>query len=120
MAVALKEPHLTPNEAPCSDEKVPIRKTALPVDAILPAIVDSLSSSSIGDRSPSGRGQDHSVPPALLAMVSGDVVVLEPRRIAARLAARRVASELGEPWAKPSDIKFASKRRSARARGCDL
>jgi len=36
------------------------------------------------------------VPPALLGTVSGDVVVLEPRRIAARLAARRVAWELGE------------------------
>jgi ATP-dependent helicase HrpB len=32
----------------------------------------------------------------LLEIVSGEVVVLEPRRIAARLAARRVASEMGE------------------------
>jgi len=31
-----------------------------------------------------------------MGIVSGDVVVLEPRRIAARLAARRVAWELGE------------------------
>jgi ATP-dependent helicase HrpB len=37
------------------------------------------------------------VPPALLGIVSGEVVVLEPRRIAARLAARRVAWEMGEP-----------------------
>jgi ATP-dependent helicase HrpB len=36
------------------------------------------------------------VPPALLEVVGGEVVVLEPRRIAARLAARRVASEFGE------------------------
>jgi ATP-dependent helicase HrpB len=36
------------------------------------------------------------VPPALLGIVSGDVIVLEPRRIAARLAARRVAWEMGE------------------------
>jgi ATP-dependent helicase HrpB len=36
------------------------------------------------------------VPPALLGIVSGEVIVLEPRRIAARLAARRVASELSE------------------------
>jgi ATP-dependent helicase HrpB len=36
------------------------------------------------------------VAPALLEIVSGEVVVLEPRRIAARLAARRVAWEMGE------------------------
>src|SRR4029077_13872985 len=44
-----------------------------------------------------GAGKTTRVPPSLLGVVSGDVVVLEPRRIAARLAARRVASELGEP-----------------------
>jgi len=44
-----------------------------------------------------GSGKTTRVPPALLGSVSGEVVVLEPRRIAARLAARRVAWELGEP-----------------------
>src|ERR1700760_427720 len=43
-----------------------------------------------------GAGKTTRVPPALLQIVSGEVVVLEPRRIAARLAARRVAWELGE------------------------
>lgn len=33
----------------------------------------------------------------MLEIVSGEVVVLEPRRIAARLSARRVAWEIGEP-----------------------
>ena len=45
---------------------------------------------------PPGAGKTTRVPPALLEMVSGEVVVLEPRRIAARLAARRVAWEMGE------------------------
>jgi ATP-dependent helicase HrpB len=45
---------------------------------------------------PPGAGKTTRVPPALLDIVEGEVVVLEPRRIAARLAARRVASELGE------------------------
>ena len=36
------------------------------------------------------------MPPAFLGVVSGEVIVLEPRTIAARLAARRVAWELGE------------------------
>src|SRR5271155_2569552 len=46
---------------------------------------------------PPGAGKTTRVPPALLEIVSGEVVVLEPRRIAARLAARRVAWEMGEP-----------------------
>ncbi len=43
---------------------------------------------------PPGAGKTTRVPPALLPL--GDVIVLEPRRLAARMAARRVASELGE------------------------
>ena len=42
-----------------------------------------------------GAGKTTRVPPALLAL-GGEVVVLEPRRIAARMAARRIAFELGE------------------------
>ena len=45
---------------------------------------------------PPGAGKTTRVPPALLARERGEVLVLEPRRLAARLAARRVASELGE------------------------
>jgi ATP-dependent helicase HrpB len=77
---------------------VPIRKTALPVDAILPEILDSLKlQPNLVIVAAPGAGKTTRVPPALLGSVSGEVVVLEPRRIAARLAARRVASELGEP-----------------------
>ena len=42
-----------------------------------------------------GAGKTTHVPPALLSVCTGDVVVLEPRRIAARMAARRVAEEMG-------------------------
>ena len=45
---------------------------------------------------PPGAGKTTRVPPALLGAVKGEIVVLEPRRIAARMAARRVAQELGE------------------------
>src|SRR5580704_11130370 len=45
---------------------------------------------------PPGAGKTTRVPPALLNIVDGEVIVLEPRRIAARMAARRVAQELGE------------------------
>ncbi len=74
------------------------RKSALPVDAILPEIIDSSKRHpNLVIEAPPGAGKTTRVPPALLAIVSGEVVVLEPRRIAARLAARRVAWEIGEP-----------------------
>ncbi len=77
--------------------EVPIRNPALPVDAILPEILDSLKlQPNLVIVAAPGAGKTTRVPPALLGLVRGDVVVLEPRRIAARLAARRVASELGE------------------------
>jgi ATP-dependent helicase HrpB len=76
---------------------VPTRKPALPVDAILPEIIDSLRlHPNLVIVAAPGAGKTTRVPPALLGIVKGEVVVLEPRRIAARLAARRVAWELGE------------------------
>jgi ATP-dependent helicase HrpB len=73
------------------------RKPALPVDAILPEIIDSLKRCpNLVIEAPPGAGKTTRVPPSLLEVVGGEVVVLEPRRIAARLAARRCAWELDE------------------------
>jgi ATP-dependent helicase HrpB len=73
------------------------RKPILPVDAILPQIADSLAQHpNLVIEAPPGAGKTTRIPPALLEIARGEVVVLEPRRIAARLAARRVAWELGE------------------------
>jgi ATP-dependent helicase HrpB len=73
-------------------------KPPLPVDAILPEIIDSLKRSpNLVIEAPPGAGKTTRVPPALLKSVTGEVVVLEPRRIAARLSARRVAWEMDEP-----------------------
>ena len=67
------------------------------MDAILPEIIDALRlHSNLVIVAAPGAGKTTRVPPGLLGVVKGEVVVLEPRRIAARLAARRVASELGE------------------------
>jgi ATP-dependent helicase HrpB len=69
----------------------------LPVDDLLPAIRDSLRRvPNLVIEAPPGAGKTTRVPPALLHLVRGQVLVLEPRRLAARLAARRVAYELGE------------------------
>lgn len=71
--------------------------SALPIDVVLPEIVRVFTASpNLVLEAPPGAGKTTRVPPALLDAVTGEVVVLEPRRIAARMAARRVASQLGE------------------------
>ena len=73
------------------------RTSPLPVDVLLPEIISSLQHNpNLVIEAPPGAGKTTRVPPALLGIVRGEVMVLEPRRIAARLAARRVAWELGE------------------------
>lgn len=69
----------------------------LPIDALLPEIAASLRREKyLVIEAPPGAGKTTRVPPALLPVARGEIVVLEPRRLAARMAARRVASELGE------------------------
>jgi len=73
--------------------------TPLPIDPILPEIVRALTASpSLVLEAPPGAGKTTRVPRALLdaKLLEGEIVVLEPRRLAARMAARRVAEELGE------------------------
>ena len=66
----------------------------LPIDALLQSIVDAPGNLVI--EAPPGAGKTTRVPPALLSRGRGEVLVLEPRRLAVRMAARRVASELRE------------------------
>ena len=69
----------------------------LPIDSLLPALLDSLRANpNVVLEAPPGAGKTTRVPPALLDAGFGEVLVLEPRRLAARLAARRVAFERGE------------------------
>lgn len=71
---------------------------SLPIDSLLPRILDSLRAASrVVVEAPPGAGKTTRVPPALLSLVKGDVLVLEPRRLATRMAARRVAWEMQEP-----------------------
>src|SRR5579884_157708 len=72
----------------------------LPIDPLLPEIVASLRGHpTLVLEAPPGAGKTTRVPRALLDAgfaARGEIVVLEPRRLAARMAARRVAEELGE------------------------
>lgn len=73
----------------------------LPIDEVLPAILDRLET---GRRliveAPPGAGKTTRTPLALMTAPwrqSGRILLLEPRRIAARAAAERLAASLGEP-----------------------
>lgn len=71
----------------------------LPIDTILPRLVGVLNSVSCAVLSaPTGSGKTTRVPPAILdSGLAGDrsILMLEPRRVAARAAARRIAWERG-------------------------
>jgi len=75
-------------------------KLSLPVDKILGDVRRAVSANSIVVlEAPPGAGKTTRVPPSLsdLECVGGrKVIVLEPRRVAARAAAQRMADEMGE------------------------
>lgn len=69
----------------------------LPVVGGLDAVRQALSDGGVVVvQAPPGTGKTTMVPPAVAARVAGRVIVTQPRRIAARAAARRLASLLGE------------------------
>lgn len=74
---------------------------SLPIDDILPDLTACLrSSSTIIVQAPPGAGKTTRIPPALLdhgVVGDGQVLVLQPRRVAARTTARRMAEERGTP-----------------------
>jgi ATP-dependent helicase HrpB len=73
--------------------------TPLPIDEVLPAIIAAMRSHpNLVLRAPTGAGKTTRVPPALLdagLAPRGRIVVLQPRRIAARATASRMAQERG-------------------------
>ena len=69
----------------------------LPIDPLLPAVVAAVRSRGVAVlQAEPGAGKTTRVPLALLSLGTGEVWVVEPRRMAAVLAARHVAAELGE------------------------
>ncbi len=69
----------------------------LPIDDVLPALCDALAAHGRAVLvAPPGAGKTTRVPLALLERIAGKIVMLEPRRLAARAAAERLAQQLGE------------------------
>lgn len=74
--------------------------STLPIDAILPALLEALKDrNEVVLQAPPGAGKTTRVPLAVLDaewLKDQTIVLLEPRRLAARAAAERMADELGE------------------------
>ncbi|MET0249716.1 MAG: ATP-dependent helicase HrpB [Sphingobium sp.] len=73
--------------------------TDLPIHAVLPDLLAALRASSNAVLvAPPGAGKTTAVAPALLAepWCTGKVLLLSPRRLAARAAAERIAEQMGE------------------------
>ena len=92
----------------------------LPIHAVLPDLLAALrESASAVLIAPPGAGKTTAVAPALLAepWCTGQVIVLSPRRVAARAAAERMADLLGEPAGETVGyITRLDSKRSARTR----
>jgi ATP-dependent helicase HrpB len=71
----------------------------LPIDSVLPSLLEALSAHAcVVLRAPPGAGKTTRVPPAMeqaSGMLAGQLWMLEPRRMAARSAARRISDESG-------------------------
>ena len=78
----------------------PADRSRLPIDEVLPDLLAALNTqSSAVVIAPPGAGKTTAVAPAMLgeAWCGGEILLLSPRRLAARAAAERMAQLAGEP-----------------------
>jgi len=69
----------------------------LPIDDLIPDIINHIKTEkSLILQATPGAGKTTRVPPALLNLFDGKILVLEPRRLATKLSAERVSQELNE------------------------
>lgn len=83
-----------------SPAPIEVPLTTLPIEAVLPDLLAALRErSSAVLVAPPGAGKTTAVAPALLGegWCAGEVLLLSPRRLAARAAAERMAALAGEP-----------------------
>ena len=91
--------------------------TLLPVTTVLPELRNALAARGMAVlQAPPGAGKTTLVPPDLLAsgLFPGRIVLLEPRRLAARAAAERMAELLGEPVGRSVGYRIRGESRSRR------
>ncbi len=82
----------------------------LPVDELLPRVLAEIGAGrNLVIGAPPGSGKSTRVPPALVRALPGQVYLLQPRRIAAKALARRIAqeqTEAGRPWQLGREVGF--------------
>jgi ATP-dependent helicase HrpB len=79
--------------------RIPSSPTELPIEGVIPDLLARMAGGVCVLQAPPGAGKTTRVPLALLEAGSfeGRLIMLEPRRLAARAAAERMADLLGEP-----------------------
>ncbi len=88
----------------------------LPIDDILDAFRASLARDGrVVLQAPPGAGKTTRVPLALLDRIEGRIVMLEPRRLAARAAAERMAATLGEAVGETVGYRIRGEAKVSRA-----
>ncbi|MFM7132920.1 MAG: ATP-dependent helicase HrpB [Planctomycetota bacterium] len=95
-----------------------MRPEDLPIQRVRGAICDAVSAANrLVVVAATGSGKSTQLPKMLLDLdaVRGDIVVLEPRRLAARMLATRVAAELGEELGATVGYETRHDRRVGRA-----
>ncbi|MFN7222400.1 MAG: ATP-dependent helicase HrpB [Paracoccaceae bacterium] len=71
---------------------------ALPIDDVIPDLKAAMATRGLAVlQAPPGAGKTTRVPLTLLPQITGRILMLEPRRLATRAAAARMADTLGEP-----------------------
>ena len=94
----------------------------LPVAAVLSDLIDAMASRHAVLVAEPGAGKTTLVPPALLSApwLTGQVVMLEPRRVVARAAARRLAEGFGEAVGETVGIRTRSETRIGPRTGIEV
>ncbi len=88
----------------------------LPIDEVLDEVREALAQAGrVVLQAPPGAGKTTRVPLALMDRVEGRIVMLEPRRLAARAAAERMAETLGEPVGRTVGYTVRGAREVSRA-----
>ena len=91
------------------------RISPLPIDPVLPPLCEAVREhGAVVLRAPAGAGKTTRVPPALLDSgvgKRGRLILVEPRRVAVRAAARRIAHEQGATVGKEVGYRIRFDRR---------
>ena len=111
----IAHPNRPPDKGGMTDSPFPAR---LPIDDALPALRAAIAARGMAVlQAPPGAGKTTRVPLDLLAagLVAGRIVMLEPRRLAARAAAERMAETLGQPVGETVGYRIRGEAKVSRA-----